>query len=96
MKPSIQLVMITAKAMNVSEETVVGCAIIYNGGKWRRHLTRDELDLEYKEYCDGCVSDLVQDFCLDWMSGKIPPNLLNNELTLLANKAKTQRIKKPK
>jgi hypothetical protein len=96
MKPSVQLVMITSKAMNVSEETVVGCAIIYNKGKWRRHLTRDELDLEYKEYCDGCVSDLVTDFCLDWMSGRIPPNLLTNEINMLGSKAKTQQIKKQK
>lgn len=87
MEPKVQLVMACAKFMNVTEETVVGCGIIYNSGKgWRSKLFREDLDLAYKEYCDNVVSDETVNFALDFMSGRIPPNLLMNVLIQLGRK----------
>ena len=95
MKPKVELVMLCAKFMDVTEETVVGCGIIYNSGKgWRRHLYRDDLEAAYKEYSDNCVSDETVDFALDFMSGRIPLNLLMNVLTALAPKPKGEVKKK--
>jgi hypothetical protein len=88
--------MLTAKSLGISEETVVGCAIIYNSGRWTDVLQRDDLDYEYNRYLEGYVSTVVEDFCLDMMSNRIPRNKLMTALNKLNDKAKTQRFTKGK
>ena len=93
MKPKVQMVMVTAKSLEISEETVVGCAIIYNSGRWTDCLDRTDLDYEYNRYLEGYVSTVLEDFCLDMLSGRIPRNKLMTALNKL-NERVVKRAKK--
>ena len=89
-----QIVMLTAKALNVQEVTVVGLAIFYNSGKYfLKELKREDLDYEYDGYIKGIVSEDLGNFCLDYLAGRIPPNLLMNALRIQHDSKKTQPIK---
>ena len=90
----VGMVMLTAKVLNVQEMTVIGLSLFYNSGRYFEPvLLRDDLEEEYDKYLHGTVSQAVEDFCIDYLSGRIPPNLLMNALEIQYNKKKTQRIK---
>jgi hypothetical protein len=93
-KEKIQMVMLTSKYMHVTEETVVGCSIIYNSTKWRADVMRWELDCMYQEYLRGDVSTVLSDFCLDMLAGRIPLNKLMTALSKLTPPSKTKTKKR--
>jgi hypothetical protein len=84
------MVMVTSKALNLSEESVVGCAIIYNSGRWNNEFDRSDLDYEYNKYLGGFVDTMLEDFCLDVLSGRLP----RNKLVTAINKLNGKKVKK--
>lgn len=90
------MVMACAKLMNVTEETVVGCSLIYNSGFWKKVIDKEDFMCSNNEYLNGYVSTILEDFCLDYMSGRIPPNLLVNALEIVSGERnkRTQRLRR--
>jgi hypothetical protein len=94
MKAKVQMVMLCAKKLQVTEWIVVACAIFYNSGKgFVSTLNRDDVEEMYQRYLkDGFVSQRLEDFCLDYLSDRIPPNLLINALNKQNDNARTQQM----
>ena len=93
MNAKCQMVMLTAKALNVQEITVIGLDIFYNSGKYfRKDLDREELEEEYARYLRDVVSPELEDFVLDYLSGRISENRLMTALQMQHDRTKTQKI----
>lgn len=88
MKPKIEMVMLTAKALNLSEQSTVGCAIIYNSGRWNDSFDRSDLDYEYDRYLAGHVCTILEDFCLDILANRVPRNKLVTAINKLNQRRK--------
>ena len=85
MKANVQMVMIASKSLNATEQAIISIALIYNSGHWRKDVQLADCEAAYEEYLRGDVDWVLTDFCLDYLSGRIHPNLLMNVLTSLSN-----------
>ncbi len=91
MKADVQLAMITAKVMDKTEEALCFYALVYSNGEWPDPVWQDDLDAEFHDYMDDHPSDLLVNFCLDYMSGKIPPNKLQNRAVMFLERSKKKK-----
>ncbi len=95
MDANVQMVMLISKRMNVTEWLVVACGLFYNSGKyWDMSISKEKVEAEYQKYIKGHVSTKLQDFCIDYLANRIPPNLFSNALLFQNDdRKKTQAIK---
>ena len=94
MNTETQMVMFLSKKLHISEWSVIACSVFYNAGKyWLSKVFKEDVDEEYDKYIHGIYSRNVEDFCLDYLANRIPPNLLVNALHKQCDKSKTQVIK---
>jgi len=86
MKPKRQLVEVAKRQIGVDDKALIGCALAWNQGRGYARLIFQEDILEEMEEWDKFhrVSEFVTDFCLDYLSGKIPPNQLINALSQIS------------
>lgn len=96
MKPAKQLVEITKLQMKVNDASLIGCALAWHQGKgYAKYIFEEDILIEMENWDNNMgISEFVTDFCLDYMSGRIPPNQLVNALQKISENCKNTNAKR--
>lgn len=66
----------TFKGVEVTEWSVLMFGVFYHSGRWNVNATHKMVKREWRMYERGIVSEDTENFCIDFLSGRLPPNRL--------------------